>query len=566
MPIKLLQPEVAAKIAAGEVVERPASVVKELVENSLDAGASQVTVEVGGGGVEFIRVTDNGQGIPVDEVELVFHRHATSKLQNAEDLEAIATLGFRGEALPSIAAVSCVSLVSCSAGEAAGHELQLNWGQLAQSGPKGCPIGTSMTVTDLFGNQPARRKFLKSVSAEAARISDLVSRMALAFPEVRFQLKVEGRTSLATTGSGRLLDALTSVYGPQVAGAMLEVGWEGEGRKVWGLVSPPSLTRAGRSYITLLVNRRWIQSRTLSFALEQAYHGIVLERRYPLAVVNLSVPYEEVDVNVHPSKREVRFRHEDLLFSAVQRAVRAALVASSPVPEVHLERGSSLSPGLSHSSYTGGSSWGQGRLGIKSAPSDHGPKAVEVMPLLRVLGQVRNTYMVAEGPDGLYLIDQHAAHERVLFEQLQERASDKAPLIQPLLEPVVTHLSPAQEERLQGCMEALQSYGFLIESFGERSYLLRAVPSVVKDASEKMLVEVLDLTDSQAPLMKQEEALAASVACHSAVRGGMSLSQQEMEELVRQLEGSQNPHTCPHGRPTMVHLSSNHLEREFGRR
>ncbi len=566
MPIKLLDPEVAIKIAAGEVVERPVSVVKELVENSLDAGASQITVEVRGGGIDHILVTDNGHGIPAEELDLALHRHATSKLQKAEELEAIATMGFRGEALPNIASVSCLSLTSRPPEEEAGHELLLKWGQVTQRGPTGHPLGTSVTVTDLFGNQPPRRKFLKSTSAETARICDLVSRLALAFPEVRFHLTVEGRTSLTSPGNGSLIDAMTSVYGPRVAGAMMEVSGEADSHRISGLISPPSLTRADRSHITLLVNRRWVHSRTLSFALEQAYHGLLPERRYPLAVINLTLPYLEVDVNVHPSKREVRFHHENQLFSVLQRTVRAALIASSPVPEVRLERATAPSAqSSSHPTLVEPSYGGQIRLQPQSFSPSTGPKPTEVMPMLRLLGQVRSTYMVAEGPDGLYLIDQHAAHERVLFESLQEAASQKAPQVQPLLEPVVVHLSPAQEERLHHSIEALERYGFLVEPFGERSHLLRAVPSVVKDPTEKALIEVLDLAASQTSSMEPDEALASSIACHSAVRGGMTLSQREMEELVHQLEATKSPHTCPHGRPTMVHLSSHHLEREFGR-
>ena len=566
MPIKLLEPEIAVKIAAGEVVERPVSVVKELVENSLDAGASQITVEVRGGGIEYICITDNGRGIPSEEIELAFHRHATSKLQKAEELEAIATMGFRGEALPSIASVSCLSLASRPPETEVGYHLQLEWGRVTKKGPKGCPPGTAVTVTNLFGNQPARLKFLKSTSAERARIYDLISRLALAFPEVRFRATVEGRTSLTTQGSGILMDVMSSIYGPRVAGPMLEVDGQEDSCKVSGLISSPSLTRADRSHITLLVNRRWVQSRRLSFVLEQAYHGLLPERRYPIAVINLALPYRDVDVNVHPSKREVRFHHEDQLFSAVQRAVRSALIASSPVPQVQLEKANVPSTQSFHPAFVKPSSGVQSRFQPQFGSPSMGPTPTEVMPMLRVLGQVRNTYMVAEGPNGLYLIDQHAAHERVLFDLLQETASQRAPQVQPLLEPVVVNLSPAQEERLSSCVEALEQYGFLVEPFGERSHLLRAVPSVVKDPTEKALIEVLDLVASQTRLVEQEEALASSIACHSAVRGGMTLSQREMEELVRQLETTQNPHTCPHGRPTMVHLSSHDLEREFGRR
>ncbi len=627
MSIKVLPPDVAARIAAGEVIERPSSVVKELVENSLDAGASQITVEVKGGGIELIRVTDNGCGIPADDVELAFHRHATSKISGISDLDSIGTLGFRGEALPSIAAVARMSLVTRPHDASAGREVHLRWGEVVRGGTRGCPPGTSVTVQGLFENLPARRKFLKSPSGEAARISDLVSRYALAFPEVQFRLLVNGRSTLTSPGSGNLADALASVYGAETARAMLEVSWPvlskvegptlspslskaggegpGDGYAIKGFISPPSLNRANRSYITFLVNRRWIASPLLSFAFMESYQGFLPERRYPMAVLNLTVPLADVDVNVHPAKREVRFRYEDRVFSALQRSVRASLVATAPVPEMRLSGAPSSEIGAQHTvplhtstadRQHSGLAFGLRQAQAQGRPSDaspievgaaHGlgtlPAPVEVVPSLRqaqgrplrILGQVRNTYLVAEGPDGMYLIDQHAAHERVLFEKVSREVSEKTPQMQALLEPVVVELSPGQEEMVQASMGLLERYGFIIEPFGERMYLMRAIPAVVGSAGSsaalragpgKTLLEVLDLMAYEGLVKEREEALVASIACHSAVRAGMVLSQQEMEELVRRLESCDNPHTCPHGRPTMIHLSSHHLEREFGRR
>ena len=572
MSIKVLAPDVASKIAAGEVIERPSSVVKELVENSLDAGASQITVELKGGGFELIRVTDNGCGIAGDDVELAFHRHATSKISSASDLDSVGTLGFRGEALPSIASVARVSLVTRPHDAPGGRELDLRWGEVAASRSKGCPVGTSVAVQALFENLPARRKFLRSPTGEKARVSDLVSRFALAFPETRFQLLVDGRGSLTSPGNGSLADAVVSVYGAGTAGAMLEVSWDapGEAYKVGGLISSPSLSRANRSYITFLVNRRWIQSPLLSFALSESCQGFLPERRHPLAVINLKVPQADVDVNVHPAKREVRFRREDVVFSALQRAVRASLIATSPVPEMRLPGGAppEARPFMASPAATG-VPWGrqQGGLPLVTAPVERSANVVEAMDSLRILGQVRNTYLVAEGPDGMYMLDQHAAHERVLFEKVSRETSEKTPQSQALLEPVAVELSPSQEEMVQASMELLEKYGFVLDPFGERAYLLRALPTVVGNISPaKALVEVLDLMAYEGLLKEREEALAASIACHSAVRAGMGLTQMQMEELVRQLESCDNPHTCPHGRPTMIHLSSHHLEREFGRR
>ena len=572
MSIKVLAPDVANKIAAGEVVERPSSVVKELVENSLDAGASQITVELKGGGIELIRVTDNGCGMPAEEVELAFQRHATSKISSVSDLSTIATLGFRGEALPSLAAVARVSLVTRNQDAPGGREVHLRSGELSSSGPKGCPPGTSVAVQGLFEDLPARRKFLKSPSAEKGRVSDLVSRFALAYPEVQFQLLVDGRNSISSPGNGILADALVSVYGAETAGSMLEVAWDGpgDGYAVKGVISSPSTNRANRSYITFLLNRRWVQSPLLSFALSESYQGLLPEKRHPLAVLNLSVPPSDVDVNVHPTKREVRFRQEDRVFSALQRAVRASLISTSPVPEIGFTGGppASVAP--------------MGRGPIFSAPAgDRGQAGqvpdllpikpsstpVEAMSSLRILGQLRNTYLVAEGTDGMYLIDQHAAHERVLFEKVSRDVAEGDTQSQALMEPAPVELSPSHEELVRASIGLLERYGFVLEPFGDRTYIVRALPAVVKDASpEKALLEVLDLMAYEGLLKDREEALAASIACHSAVRAGMGLSQREMDELVLQLASCDNPHTCPHGRPTMIHLSSYHLEREFGRR
>ena len=325
MPIRQLPAELAAQIAAGEVVERPVSVVKELVENSLDAGASRVVVEIRGGGIEQIRVTDDGAGIPGEEVTLAFERHATSKLDSPDLLDAIPTLGFRGEALPSIAAVSRISLTTRPEASNAGYGVELAWGSVVAAGAQGCPTGTTVEVRDLFGNLPARRRFLKSPNAESGRVHDLIARYALAYPEVSFQLKVGERIAVATPGDGRRTNAALAVYGSEAAGNLLEVEEEDpeSGYSVEGLAGNPSLHRANRTYMTFFVNRRWIQSRMLTFALEEAYHGLLPEKRYPLAALNLVLPYEDVDVNSHPAKREVRFRQDGKVYSALQRAVRS---------------------------------------------------------------------------------------------------------------------------------------------------------------------------------------------------------------------------------------------------
>ena len=571
MPIRVLPPDVASKIAAGEVVERPASVVKELLENSLDAGASSVTVDIQAGGVGQIRVTDNGEGIPDGEVELAFQRHATSKLQDPEQLASVATLGFRGEALPSIAAVSRLTLTTRIAGADAGHRVHLEWGCIKRSTPEGCPQGTSVAVSDLFGNLPARRKFLKSNAAETSRVHDVVARYALVYPGVRFQLTVDGRPVIATPGSGKGRETLLALYGPDVASAMLEVSANDSetGWSVEGFVSPPSVNRANRSYMTFFINQRWVQSRTLSFALEQAYYGLLPEKRYPISAINLSLPYEDVDVNSHPAKREVRLRNEGRVFSALQRAVREALIADSPVPEMQ-PPSVPVAAGAPRLATTGPSffpcsAFSVPRPTVESPPEAAAPR--QYPPALKVVGQLKLTYIVAEGPEGMFLVDQHAAHERVLFDKLMLDAAQRTPPSQPLLDPVAVELSPSQMDVLREQSDYLQNYGFQLEAFGDSAYLLRAVPQVLTSQDPgKSLLDVLDLVAFEGLVRQQDDLLAASIACHGAIRAGKPLVEEEMRALLEQLEATPNPHTCPHGRPTMIHFSSYHMEREFGRR
>jgi DNA mismatch repair protein MutL len=557
MPIKVLAPEVVSKIAAGEVVERPASVAKELIENSLDAAATQVSIEARGGGLNLIRVIDNGTGIPATEAHLAFHRYATSKVSNLADLDAISSLGFRGEALPAIAAVAQVELLTRTAEELAGAYLNLKNGAAVETGKRACPQGTSVTVRHLFQNIPARLKFLKSPATESSRISNLVSQYSLAFPEVRFSLFLDGRMALQTAGNGALRDVLVKVYGLGTAEAMIPVGEVNS--QVWGFVSPPSLTRSSRGHLSFFVNRRWVQSRLLSRATEDAYEGLLMTGKHPIAVLNISLPAQDIDVNVHPAKFEVKFRNEQALFTAVQRAVRAALVKEMTVPRVM--RPPSVvdvptfipqkEPLVRHEELF---------EGFAPRPSP-GP-----LPILRVFGQLSAAYIIAEGPDGLYLIDQHAAHERVLFERVRAQQASRAVEVQGMLEPLTIEVTPRQEEMLRAGGEVLDSYGFAIEPFGPRTYLLRTVPALLREGNiAQAVIDILDSLGEGGESGKREERIALSLACHSAVRAGQVLSQEEMHQLVRELEQADSPHTCPHGRPTIIRFTYSQLEREFGR-
>ncbi len=569
MTIKVLDRETVAQIAAGEVVERPASVVKELVENALDAGSTQISVEVRAGGVSLIRVMDNGSGIPAGEVALAFERHATSKIGSLGDLQSIGSLGFRGEALPSIAAVAQVEIVTGASGESAGTYLSLENGAVTSRKSQARARGTTVTVRNLFRRVPARLKFLKTVPTENSHIANVVSQYALAFPEVGFTLSVDGKVTMRTSGRGGLIDSIIDVYGVEMASKMLAVSsadeeWQSgkstSTTRVSGMVGSPELGRAGRGYLSFFINRRWVTSRLLSWAVEEAYHGLLMVGKHPVAVLNISLPPQEVDVNIHPAKSEVKFQNEHDVFRAVQKAVRQTLVAQMPAPRIEEVAAAYVAPAA-----RGQELWTQTE-GTRLPSSPEAPQPLMVsLPVLRVLGQVLNSYIVAEGPDGLYLIDQHAAHERVRFEQVKLQRSQHAVEVQGLLEPVTFEVSPRQDEILKSYYRELAEFGFSLEPFGARTYLVRAVPGLLAgDSWAGMLRELLDSLSGESR-SNWEEKIVASIACHGAVRSGQALSDDEMRELVRQLERAATPHTCPHGRPTIIHLSSRQLEKEFGR-
>ena len=586
MPIQQLPPHVAAQIAAGEVIERPASVVKELVENSLDAGATSIAVSIREGGVAEISVTDDGCGIAPDELALAFRHHATSKLATVEDLNTVSTLGFRGEALPSVAAVARVVCTTRPTDTEAGTRIEFRHGACVGRRQQGCPPGTSVQVADLFGDLPARRKFLRSVPAEASRIQEVITRYGLAHPEVRFTLSVDGREGISTPGSGRLQDAILSIYGAEVAGRMLPVFLADGDVTIDGYTGAPDLNRRNRSYTTLLVNRRWVYDRSIYYAIERAYEGTLPDRRFPFAVINVLVPTEQVDVNSHPTKREVRFRDGDRLFSRVQRAVREALIAHAPVrtaarsfapvdagpqPPTSAEtlRLPSASVALPRTDAialprTNGMALPTTTL----APAEGSLR--DVLADLRVVGQIHQTYIVAEGRSGMYLIDQHAAHERVVFDQIRRRMQGGERPSQPLLAPLTAELSAAQAVTMDSYADLLADYGFVLDHFGDNAWLVRALPAgLAARANPDPAVALSDLLDAVAVeqvVMEREDALAATVACHGSVRAGMTLAPEEMDALLRQLETTENPHNCPHGRPTVIHFSEYQGEREFGLR
>jgi DNA mismatch repair protein MutL len=591
MAIQVLADEVASQIAAGEVVERPASVVKELLENALDANASAITIRIGDAGRRLIEVADDGAGIPPNELRLAVARHATSKLREAADLFRITTLGFRGEALASIASVSVFTLLSRTAGSTVGARLRVEGGAVGLTEEAGSPIGTSVRVEELFYNLPARLKFLKRDQTERQQIDGLVTRYALAYPHVRFQLSHDDRLILQTSGNGNRREVLAGLLGVETARQMLEVVFESEGIKVEGFISPVALTRSNRREITFFVNGRWVQDSALGAALLQSYHTLLMVGRYPLAVLFISLAPAEVDVNVHPAKSEVRFRSPDAVFSAVQRAGRRALLAHSPVPGVDAAAAwGSRAPTWGNSAPGAlGLDWGMAAEGGEETPppalepasiaTDAGNEAANrpmnrpeilpfgAMPLLRLVGQIGASYLVAEGPDGLYLIDQHAAHERVLFERLMSQQGH-APS-QALLEPALVNLTPAQANLMHGQEDILERIGFEVESFGPSTFRVRSIPAAIAgaDPAAALRVVVEDFEEDETPLQAEVEARVVARVCkRAAVKAGQALSIEEQRALLRDLEACRSPRTCPHGRPTMIHLSVDMLERQFGRK
>jgi DNA mismatch repair protein MutL len=581
MPIRILPPEVASQIAAGEVVERPASVVKELVENALDAGAKSVTVEIAAAGRTLVQVADDGAGIPSDELALAMERHATSKLTSAEDLFRIATLGFRGEALASIGSVSRLTISSCTPSSFMGARLHVEGGRIGRLEKTGSPVGTVVSVEDLFYNVPARLKFLKQDATERRAIDALVTRYALAYPTVLFKLIEDGTVSLHTAGDGDRRAILATLYGVDVSRQMLEIIAEEDDFKVTGFISPTALTRSNRKEITFFVNGRWIQDTPLTSALLQAYHTLLMVGRYPMAVLFIEVPPEEVDVNVHPAKAEVRFRSPDKAFSVVRRSTRRALLAYTPIPQLATQNlwGTSALPGQVDPTWSlahdiGGEKQNQENErqpgGVDPQPPITNLQSTKAhIPLLRLIGQIGATYLVAEGPDGLYLIDQHAAHERVLFEKLMAQFVRQKIPSQSLLTPAVVELSRSSAELLNTQIPVLLHLGFQVESFGQNSYQVRALPALFahSDPAAALHALVEDFEEDESPLQNEIEARIAGRVCKRlAVKAGQVLSPEEQHALLADLETCTSPRTCPHGRPTMIHLSVDMLERQFGRK
>lgn len=598
--IRILDENTANKIAAGEVVERPASVVKELVENALDAYSRNIEVTIADGGVSFIRVADDGVGMSRPDAELAILRHATSKISTAEDLFSVHSLGFRGEALPSIAAVSRFSLITRPHDADLATYVEVAGGVITDAREAGGGVGTVVTVAELFFNTPARRKFLKAPATESGHIHDIIGKLALSHPEVAFKLVNNDRLVLATPGSGDLLAALASLYGPKVGPELLPVSHEEEGLVVSGYVAKPTLLKSSRLWQTFIVNGRVVSSRMLAKALDNAYHSLLPKSGYPLAVLTIVLPADAVDVNVHPQKSEIKFSDEGKLFKAVYRAVSAALAAAQPeqaaatttaVPWLRTEQppSSGHQQGFVHHEYTPRPSvpasqpmWRETPLpfaaarealrqedalaGLDDAPPQEDAGAQVPGMSLAPLGQVDDCYIVARGDGGLYIIDQHAAHERILYERLSA-ASGRIP-VQTLLVPVFLDLDPREALLVGEHLTVFHDLGFTLEQVGPATFRITEMPADVPPGEARdFLHDILVLLDGRTSPTAAElrHACLQTAACRAAVKAGDSLSMRQIQALLQELAATSLPYTCPHGRPAIVRFGPDDLAKLFKR-
>jgi len=589
--VRLLDPHTVNQIAAGEVVERPASVVKELVENALDAGASRIEVDLEDSGRTLIRVADDGCGMTPEDAVAALQRHATSKISSAEDLLGVSTLGFRGEALPSIASVSRLTL-STATEDGARTVLRVEGGRTLEPGAAAGPRGTEVAVRDLFFNTPARLKFLKTDSTELAACLEVLSRLAIGYPGVAFAVTHRGQTAFRTTGSGDRLQAIADVWGRDLARALAEVDCEVAGIRVTGFVSPPHVTRPTRAYQYLYVNGRPVKARTLMAALDQAFRDLTPERRYPVAVLDVRIDPARVDVNVSPTKSEVKFQQEGQAFDAVRYAIRAALqehgmmpsaadiaVVNQALAELQKPTQPLSGLGLFQQAVAAQRPLGtaEGNEALEAAlseaaavtPDEGRYPFLHLLDDLRVLGQILNTFIVADTRRGLAIIDQHVAHERILYEYLCGLKGPTAIEQQRLLAPETLELDKRAAVLLRERMEEVAAVGFDIEPFGPDSFLVRAAPAALRGKDPlRVLRDLVDeLVEAAVArrLTPTREQIWITSACKMAVKAGDPLSLAEMEKLIVDLATTENPYLCPHGRPITIVLTREELLRKFKR-
>ena len=575
--IRRLPESVANRIAAGEVVERPASVVKELVENAIDAGARRLAIHVELGGKKQVRVEDDGEGMDPDDARLALERHATSKIRRAEDLEGIATLGFRGEALPSIASVSHFRLRTRAKGSPSGTEIRVNAGAIESIVEAGGPEGTLVEVADVFYNLPARRKFLKSDAAEAAQISKVVTQLALCYPHVGFTLTSAGRKSLQCPPVTKLADRLYQIYGDRQD--LIEVQRELGGVKIFGFVAALAETGPTRGPQNVFVNGRIVKDRTIAHAILDAYSVASNRERSPEVHLFLELPPDRVDVNVHPTKAEVRFREQSLVHELVRRSIGDAL-GRGAVPELQL-RHSDIEPGrpiaqsipgvLGGGVYTSRWTPSSGSLAPSSpAPSAlPAPSAPSVVRPMIPLGQFRDTFIIAIDDEGICIIDQHVAHERVLFERVMQRLTSGSLESQRMLVPMMVELAPAERDALLARSGELVRFGFEVEEFGGDTVKVTAVPVILPrdecDAAIRALAQDLEGLDRGLRVEEGLKRIAATTACHAAVKANYPLTMEKMRHILDELRATAYSTVCPHGRPVMLRITRREVEKNFER-
>lgn len=588
--VHVLDDNTINKIAAGEVVERPASVIKELVENAIDAKADRIEVEIMAGGTSFMRVSDNGIGMSREDAEKAILRHATSKIVQVDDLQAIATLGFRGEALPSIASVSRFNLQTRQAGAELGTEIKITGGKTTEIGAAGCNLGTTIRVEDLFFNTPARKKFLKTNNTESGRINEFIIKLAISHPEIAFKLINNNKSSLATPGRGDLKETLQSLYGASVGQSLLPLEFEDEDIKLWGFVSKPSAIRSSRSWQTFIVNGRIIASRAIAKAIDNAYHALIPKSGYPLIALNIEVPQHTIDVNVHPQKTEMKFEDESRIFKAVYKAVLDAvrpkgqvgqlgqLAAQADHVQQHVEKGlQELNFGQPVMNFPlreekPAMTWQEGTIALAQDKSVKSVQSVvdeeEKLPTAGMIpiGQVDDTYIVAQDGDSLYIVDQHAAHERVLFDRFSAQA-EHIPS-QQLLVHLILDFSTHESQIIEENLELLAGLGFGLEPSGPNQFRLMEVPADVPSSqAEEFIREVLaSMEELHRPTAAElRQAVLATTACKAAIKAGFKLNYRQMEILLQELNDTAMPYTCPHGRPTIIKFSSDELAKMFKR-
>lgn len=616
--IAVLDKDTIDKIAAGEVVERPASIVKELLENAIDAEATSITVEIKDGGKSLIRVTDNGSGIAKDEVRIAFLRHATSKIQSADDLQNITSLGFRGEALSSIAAVSKMEMITKVRSEMVGHWYVIEGGIEQSFEEVGAVDGTSIIVRDLFFNTPARRKFLKSNQTEAAHIAELVEKIALSHQDVSIRLIANNQAKLQTSGNGNLKDSIYRLYGREVAMALLPVEYRAQGIEITGVIAKPEVSRASRSMEMYFVNGRYIKAKTIASAIEEGYGNRLMQHQYPFTVLNYHIPPEVMDVNVHPTKMEVRFSEEVKIYEVTRDAIVSALMEKELIKKVEadrvqLKRVSDLpvsdvkQKGKISEAFETKSQHDQRKIQERienyQVPSDPVSNPIfldrsqeektnqvvdkawnntEEVPVVgeqlkfldkknlhlhKIVGQIFGTYWIVEFNQKMIVIDQHAAHEKVLYERLMKQYQNTVPS-QMVVPPILLTLTAIEADALNQNQKVLSDLGFHIENFGGNEYRIDGVPSILPSVSKKeMLKELIAELADHNQLKTPESIIAktASMACKAAVKGNHTLSLLEAKTLIDELMSLENPYNCPHGRPTMFEMSKYEIEKKFKR-